>query len=96
MTGRTTLSEPVIIDRWWKGRRRNEAIQVSLKIWEGHHLLDVRVWFVDDAGILRPGKGMNCNVCHLPRLATAIGKAFDRARELGLLADGAADGKDGA
>ena len=84
------LSEPVTVAEWWKNRR-GELIRVCLSAYEGRNLADVRTWFPGDDGKLKPGKGFAAEVRHLPRLAAAIAKAEAKARELGLIDDGAAD-----
>jgi hypothetical protein len=65
---------------------RTDAIRVQLKGYEGHNLIDVRVWFTGDDGKMRPGKGFCAGVRHLHRLQAAISKAVDEARARGLLA----------
>jgi hypothetical protein len=84
------LSEPVTVAEWWKNRR-GESIRVCLSAYEGRNLTDVRTWYTGDDGKLKPGKGFAAEVRHLPRLAAAIAKAEAKARELGLIDDGAAD-----
>jgi Transcriptional Coactivator p15 (PC4) len=85
----TTLTEPLVIAEWWKNRR-HESIRVRLSSYEGRALIDVRTWYGED-GKLKPGKGFAATVKHLPRLATEIAKALAKARELGLIDDGAGD-----
>ena len=84
------LSEPVMVAEWWKNRR-GKSIRVCLSAYEGRNLADVRTWFPGDDGKLKPGKGFAAEIRHLPRLAAAIVKAEAKARELGLIDDGAAD-----
>ena len=64
---------------------------MCLSAYEGRNLADVRTWFPGDDGTLKPGKGFAAEIRHLPRLAAAIAKAEAKARELGLIDDGAAD-----
>jgi hypothetical protein len=78
------LAEPIIISEWWRDRG-GRSIRVSLNTYEGHNLVDVRTWWTGDDGKLKPGKGFACSVRHLSQLATAIAKAVERARELGLI-----------
>jgi Transcriptional Coactivator p15 (PC4) len=61
-------------------------VRVCLTTFEGHDLIEIRTWFTAD-GKLTPGKGFAAEVKHLPRLATEIGKALTKARELGLLSE---------
>lgn len=84
------LSQSVTVAEWWKNRR-GESIRVCLSAYEGRNLADVRAWFPGDDGKLKPGKGFAAEIRHLPRLAAAIVKAEAKARELGLIDDGAAD-----
>jgi hypothetical protein len=69
-----------------------ESIRVCLSAYESRNLADIRTWFPGDDGTLKPGKGFAAEIRHLPRLAAAIVKAEAKARELGLIEDGGADG----
>lgn len=80
------LSEPIIIDRWWKNRA-HDAIYVRLAPYEGQSLLDIRVWITGSDGITKPTKGLSCRVKHLPRLHAALTRALAKAHELGLIDD---------
>ena len=82
---RQALSEPIIIAQWWRNRR-GEAVRVQLSTWEGHNLIDIRIWRSSD-GKLVPGKGFAADVRRLPRLAAALAKAEAKATELGLITD---------
>lgn len=85
---RPTLAEPVVISKFWKNRRRNESVHVSLSDYEGHSLINVRVYATGTDGIDRPTpKGLAMVVGRLPELADAITKALAKARELGLIED---------
>jgi hypothetical protein len=66
---------------------------VTLCTYEGHNIVDVRLYFVADDGRMLPTRrGLALSVLRLPELADAIGKAVVKARELGLI-DG--DGGEG-
>jgi hypothetical protein len=81
---RVTLPEPIVISRFWKNRA-HDAIEVSLKSFEGNNLCDVRM-YVMRGGVLVPStKGVSVVIPRLPDLAKAITKALAKARELGLL-----------
>jgi hypothetical protein len=83
---RSTLDEPIIISKFWKNRRRNESVHVSLSEYEGHCLINVRVYCTGTDGIDRPTpKGVAMGIRKLPELAQALVKAEARARELGLI-----------
>jgi hypothetical protein len=78
------LSEPIMIDRWWKNRA-HDAVYIRLAPYKEHVLIDIRVWVTPSNGITRPGKGFSCTAKHLPRLVDALTKALAKARELGLV-----------
>jgi Transcriptional Coactivator p15 (PC4) len=85
---RITLTEPVPIAKFWKNRRRNESVHVVLSEYEGHNLINIRVFATGTDGIDRPTpKGIAMSVRKLPALATALAKAHAKARELGLIDD---------
>jgi hypothetical protein len=75
MTARTTLQEPIIVDRFWKNRR-HDAIVVSLSTFEGHNLVDVRMHSMKEGRLVPTPKGLAMVVLRLAK-----------ARELGLIDD---------
>jgi hypothetical protein len=84
MSRRIPITEPIIISRFWKNRA-HDAIEVSLKSFEGNNLCDVRM-YVMRGGVLVPStKGVSVVIPRLPDLAKAVSKALAKARELGLL-----------
>jgi len=84
------LSEPVIIARFFKGHARKDIVRVTLSEYEGVPIVDVRQFFTGEDGKVRPTKkGVALAVRRLPDLASAIGKAVAKARELGLIEDDA-------
>jgi hypothetical protein len=88
------IAEPIEVAKWWKSRRRDIAIVVSLSAYEGHNLVNVREHFVGSDGCMRPTtKGLAMVVRRLPDLAKAVNKAMKQAQEMGLLPDdeGASD-----
>jgi hypothetical protein len=88
MTGRPTLPEPVVISKFWKNRRRNEAVHVSLSEYQEQCIVNVRVYATGTDGIDRPTpKGLALGIRKLPELARALAAALTKARELGLLDD---------
>lgn len=92
MNARPALPEPVIVARFWKNRRRAESVHVTLSEYEGHVLINVRIYCTGADGIDRPTpKGIAMAVGKLPTLAKALATAETKARELGLL-----DAQDGA
>jgi hypothetical protein len=90
---RNKLPEPVEIAKFWKNRQRNESLHVSLSEYEGHALINVRIYSTGTDGIDRPTpKGVAMGIRKLPELARALIKAEAEARRLGLLRDdGAAE-----
>jgi hypothetical protein len=88
MSARVTLPEPVEIAKFFKNRRRQDIVVVSLSTYEGHNLVDLRQHFTNEQGQMRPtSKGVAMVVQRLPELAAAVNKALVKARELGLLND---------
>ena len=80
------LTEPIEIAKFWKNRRRSESVHVTLSEYEGHSLINVRVYATGTDGIDRPTtKGVAMGIGKLSELARAIVKAEAKARELGLL-----------
>jgi hypothetical protein len=86
MTAHATAIEPIEIAKFWKSRNRSEHVRVEISEYQGHRLINIRVWQTGSDGIDRPTtKGIALSVRKLPELAEAIGKAHLKARELGLL-----------
>ena len=48
------LPEPLTIAKFWKSRRRDQAVHVALREYEGHILCDSRIFFVDPDGKMQP------------------------------------------
>jgi hypothetical protein len=91
-TKASPLAVPLTISKFWKNRRRNESVHVTLSEYEGHDLINVRVYSTGDDGIDRPTtKGVSMAVDKLPALAAGLAKAEAKARELGLLDDASSD-----
>jgi Transcriptional Coactivator p15 (PC4) len=78
------LSEPVVVAEWWRDRS-GRSIRVRLSSYEGYNLIDIRTFYSDADGKLKPGKGFCASFKHLPRLAAELDKALAKARELGLV-----------
>jgi Transcriptional Coactivator p15 (PC4) len=87
------LTEPIEIAKFWKNRWRRDSVHVSLSEYEGHCLINVRVYCTGTDGIDRPTpKGVAIGIHKLPELVRALVKAEAKARELALLDDdGAAE-----
>lgn len=83
---RPSLPAPIEIAKFWKNRARNESLHVSLSEYEGHCLINVRIYSTGTDGIDRPTpKGVAMGIAKLPELAKAINSAMAKAQELGLL-----------
>lgn len=62
-------------------KNRQEEIRVSFSEFNGHQLLNLRVWFEADDGNMRPGKaGLAFKIDKLPDFADAISLALEKAR----------------
>jgi len=86
------IVEPIEIAKWWKSRRRNIAVVVSLRHYEGHNLVDVREYFTDQAGCMKPStRGLAMVVRNLPEFSSAIRKALETARRHNLLPEEASE-----
>ncbi len=80
------LAEPIEVAKFWKTRRRDIAIVVTLSAYEGSNILNVREHFIASDGCMRPTtKGLAMGIRRLPELSNAIRKALERARALNLL-----------
>ena len=95
MSQRPTPAAPVEVAKFWKNRRRNESVHVSLSEYEGHVLINVRTYATGTDGIDRPTpKGVAMGIRKLPELAAALTKALAKARELGLIDDAGEGGNE--
>lgn len=84
-------NEPIEIHKMWRDRRGN-ALVFALKSYQGRAFFDLRTFYTDQDGIFKPTtKGITASPSKLPEIFKAIVKALDRARELGLLTDEAAE-----
>lgn len=83
---RSANSNPdeIIVAEWQLNKR--EIARVSLCLYKGTWLINLRKWFEGDDGNLRPGKGFALAAKHLPRIAAATNQALDVARERRLIA----------
>jgi transcriptional coactivator p15 (PC4) len=82
----TDLPEPIEVAKWWKSRRRDIAVVVSLRHYEGNNLVDVREYFTDQAGCMKPStRGLAMVVRRLPEFSRALRLALEKARALNLL-----------
>jgi hypothetical protein len=84
MSRRIPIPEEIIVSRFWKNRS-HDAVQVSLKSFEGMNLCDVRVFAMRDGILVPTTKGISVVIPRLQDLAKAINKALAKAKDLGLL-----------
>jgi hypothetical protein len=86
---RPTITAPVPIAKFWKSQRdHTKHVRMELSEYEGHPLINVRIWKTGSDGIDRPTvAGIALAIRKLPELADGINKALRKARELGLLDD---------
>ena len=81
------LLEPILIDQWPKGR---ETVQVRLDGYNKRNVIDVRCWYLDDDGNLKPGRaGITLQISQLPQLAVAVAKALQTAQSNNIIEDDA-------
>lgn len=67
-------------------RNSREEVRVRIDQFKDHIIVDCRIWFRDEIGELRPGRGgLTLSVRHLPALAAAVGAALAHATAAGLL-----------
>jgi hypothetical protein len=79
----------VTIAEWPRNDR--ETIRVRIDSFNGRDIIDVRSWYTDKAGELRPGRaGLTVSIKHLPDLADALTKALVEVEARGLLSETAA------
>ena len=77
---------PVIVAEW--DRNKREVVRVALDIYNGHHTINIRVWY-RDGDHLRPSKsGITLGLKHLAPIASALNNARDLANHLGMMIDG--------
>lgn len=61
-------------------KNSREQLRVSVSTFKGRELVHVRGWYADDAGELKPGKGIALKAEHLAPVIEALQRA---AREVG-------------
>jgi hypothetical protein len=82
--------QPVTIVEWPRNKR--EVIRVRLDRYNGRDTVDLRTWYRDQNGDLRPTpKGLTLAVDHLPALAAAVNQALHAACERGLIVEDVAN-----
>ena len=57
-------------------KNTREELRISLDTFQGHDLVNLRVWFEDNDGIMRPSKkGLAFKLALLPEVAAALQSA---------------------
>lgn len=78
------MSDEIIVAEIPKNTR--ETLRVGLSKFNGHDLINMRVWFEAESGEHRPGKaGVALRVALLPELIAALQKTEAEAIHRGLL-----------
>lgn len=82
--GQRATATQVVVAEFEKNSR--ETFRVSLDQYRGRDVVDIRVWWRDDDGVMRPSRtGITTSVKDLSRLAAAIAAALVEVRSRGLL-----------
>ena len=61
------------------------TLRASLNTYKGKHYFALRTWYTDDAGEMKPGKGINTKLELLPAIAEAVNAALADAQRRGLV-----------
>ena len=86
LSGNSGATLPIIAASWPKNQR--EMLQVRIDTYQGRNVIDVRTWYPDADGNLKPAKGLTVSLAHLPALAAGLAVALEIARRRGLLEGG--------
>lgn len=79
------LAEPIKFG-FWRNRKRQEEVRVTLSRYENKAIADVRIYFTDQSGCMRPTKkGIALAIAKLPELRKALEKAEAKAISLDLI-----------
>jgi hypothetical protein len=80
------LAEPVIVAQFWKSRRRDECIRLTLSNYKGKPIADLRVFFTTPTGHMQASKkGVTVGIARLPELRQMLERAEAKAIELDLI-----------
>jgi len=81
-----TLNAPLVIEKFWRTRWRQESVHVELSFFEERYLINVRIYRTGIDGVDRATtKGITLSVAKLGELARALVKAEATARSLNLI-----------
>lgn len=85
MSTRPTLPEPIIVDRFFKNRRK-DVVATTLSTFKGINIVDIRMHAMTKDGRNVPTpKGITVSVRRLRDLHAAVSKALAKVEELGLI-----------
>ncbi len=86
------LTEPVEIKKFYANRKGDVVVIAIRQIEDGQPFLDIRKFFIDQSGIMRPTKkGVSVAIIRAPDLCDGVTKAVKIAQQLGLLKSGGVD-----
>lgn len=78
------MSAPFVAGEWPRNQR--EVLRVTLDTFNGRDVVDLRAWYRDGLGILRPTRsGLTPGVRHVRPLAAALNAALAEAERRGLV-----------
>lgn len=86
LPGNSGATLPIIAASWPKNQR--EMLQVRIDTYQGRNVIDVRTWYPDADGNLKPAKGLTVSIAHLPALSVGLTAALETARRYGLVEGG--------
>jgi hypothetical protein len=74
----------IVVDEFPRNDR--EVVRVVIDQYRGHHMIQIRNFYLGSSGDWLPGKGgIGMSARHLPRLATAINAALAEAQRAGMI-----------
>ena len=77
---------PIVVAEW--DRNKRELVRVALDRYNGHHTVNIRIWYRDGDDLQPSKSGITLGLKHLAPLASALNNAHDLANRLGLMIDG--------
>ena len=73
----TQKSNSDLVAQWKKNQY--EVVRVQLDTYRGRRVIDIRAWYRNDEGKLRPApRGITLDIKHFPELAKAVKKIGKR------------------
>jgi len=88
-TPKPALAEPIEVTKFFANRKGDIVVIAIRQIEDGPPILDIRKFFTDENGIMRPTKkGVSVAIIRAPDVLDGVTKAVTLARQLGLLKSG--------